>query len=322
MSPFGGLFGHDKRSARATGKYAGDTGELPALPGQTPLWSQLPQAPPVPQAPQGAPMDVSGLADNSLVQTQPIPSARKRYGAFDDQQYRNTMLQMAAGFFGSQNFGDGMANAANAIAQGNERARRENLPTIGGPDDAFEIYTDPETGERTYRPLEEVQDYVKAKYERLKPKDTVDLNARYAMQLEGLPPERRAIIGQYMADNPDLFPGFNPALLTAPDMGAGVVARNGQTVPQQVAAKQRTIAEGHRQADREVRNGQRDRQLGIQAGRAAAQTSQAATRIGLSRQAGARSERSLQLRENKAGASSDGYEYRTVNGKLQRRKIQ
>lgn len=325
MSTFGGLFGHDKLSARASGKYT-DNGELPALPGQSPVYPQTPQnflqAPPqATQAPQGTPYDVSGIASQPLVETKLPPAPPKRRGAFDDEHYRQTMLQMAAGFFGAQNFGDGMANAATAIAQGNEAARQAERPVLGGPDDAFEIYTDPETGEHRYVPIPEAQDYLKAKRDRVTPEDVLDFNGRYAKQLGSISdPEERRRAAEYMHRTPSLFPGFDPALLESDALVTGVVARNGQTVPQAIQAQQRTVAENNRETYR--RGQERDRQVrtDLMGRKTNASISQGERRVSLSAAAGGRAERGLQIKETKANMS-DGYEYRVVNGKVQRRKI-
>jgi hypothetical protein len=284
-----GLFSHDKLSARASGKYT-DNGELPALPGQAPVYPQTPQnflqsPPQASQAPQGTPYDVSGIASQPFDQVIGLPKAPPpRRGAFDNHHYQQTMLQMAAGFFGAQNFGDGMANAATAIAQGNEAVRQAGRPTLGGPDDAFEIYTDPETGEHRYVPIKEAQDYLEGKRNRITPKDRVDFNSRYAMQLAGIKdPEQRELAAQYMATNPALFPAFDRVLIDGPEIVTGVVARNGQTVPQQVAAKQRSAAEEHREADRAYRRQQGDQRIAIQGQRASAATRQGDARVGIAR---------------------------------------
>lgn len=315
MSTFGGLFGHDKLSARASGKYT-DNGELPALPGQAPVYPQTPQnflqAPPqVPQAPQGTPYDVSGIASQPLVETQLPPAPPRRRGAFDDQHYRQTMLQMAAGFFGSQNFGDGMANAAMAIANGNEAARQAERPTLGGPDDAFEIYTDPETGEHSYVPIQAAQDYLKAKRDRVTPEDILDFNGRYAKQLGSIadPAERRKT-AEYMANNPSLFPGFDKALLDSDPLATGVVARNGQTVPQAIQAQQRTQAEEHRETYRRRQEDDRKERTALIGRKTNASISQGERRVALSAAAGSRAARK-DARSNPAQVSNEA-QYRAL----------
>src|SRR3546814_16530032 len=54
--------------------------------------------------------------------------------------------------------------------------RQEGRPVLGGPDDAFEIYTDPQTGERSYKPVKEFVEYNENK--RTKQKDVADINGR------------------------------------------------------------------------------------------------------------------------------------------------
>lgn len=123
-------------------------------------------------APQGAlssstlraaaegPMDVSGMADNQLVEAPKLPLAPpKRPSLFDDEHRRETFLAIAAGMGQGQNFGEGLSAAAQNLLGLQRGLREEGRPEIGGPDDAFEITTDPATGERTYKPIEPYQAY-------------------------------------------------------------------------------------------------------------------------------------------------------------------
>src|SRR3546814_19327362 len=62
------------------------------------------------------------------------------------------------------NLGESMANAADAILSSRKdlRSRTVKQTELGGPDDAFEIVTDPETGERSYLQVPGFQEYLAA----------------------------------------------------------------------------------------------------------------------------------------------------------------
>jgi hypothetical protein len=154
MSIFGGLFGHDKKSARATGAYQEPT-SLPPLPGMG-LQGDL-----------GSGLNLPNT-DRPRFQADSLPTPPppvKRPGAFDDAHRRDTLLQMSAGFFGANGMGNGLANAAQIIASQNAAARAEARPQYGGPDNAFEVTTDPQTGQRTYKAVPEITGYLHQKAE-------------------------------------------------------------------------------------------------------------------------------------------------------------
>lgn len=324
MNLFGGLFGHDAKSARAAGKFTDDA------------TAALPSAPPTPQAGGAAsdPMQAPAMTGNigsgfsfapQTAQLDQLPTAppapAKKAGAFDDDHYRQTMLAMAAGFFGSQNFGDGLSKAAEAIYNGNADAQKKAQVSYGGPDGAFEITTDPHTGKRTYTPVQEVVDYQNHKAAKLTPEKLLDLNGRYALALQGTDPAKRGEAAAFMANNPTLYPGFNPALVGAGD-NLGLSASTGQTVTQSGAAAQRADAEQRREADRAYKRGQGDQRIALQAKKTDASIAQGNERIGLSAAAGGRAAQSNTRANLKAGISPDGYQYRMgPNGKIQRRKV-
>ncbi|MDF0489235.1 hypothetical protein PX554_13925 [Sphingomonas sp. H39-1-10] len=186
MALFGGLFGHDQVSARAAGKFQ----DTPAQP------LQLPQAPPS--------VSMGFMPTTTAPTTDPasrLPQAPpRRPGAFDKDHYQQTMLALAAGFFGSQNFGEGLGKAAEAIYAGNADARQPLKSTFGGPDDSFRISTDPRTGQQTVEAVPAFQDYLRAKAEaaakaKIKPvpaRDSLDAQGRLAAVVGALPPKDQA----------------------------------------------------------------------------------------------------------------------------------
>src|SRR3546814_9311660 len=86
------------------------------------------------------------------------------------------LLAIAAGMGQGLNFGDGLGAAARNLYGLQQDLRQEGRPVLGGPDDAFEIYTDPQTGERSYKPVKEFVEYNENK--RTKQKDVADINGR------------------------------------------------------------------------------------------------------------------------------------------------
>src|SRR3546814_11936440 len=77
---------------------------------------------------------------------------------------RDTLLAIGAGMMRGGNLGESMANAADAILSSRKdlRSRTVKQTELGGPDDAFELVTDPETGERSYRQVPGFQEYLAA----------------------------------------------------------------------------------------------------------------------------------------------------------------
>lgn len=269
MSLFGGLFGHNKESAQASGA----TPDAAMSPAPSPY---------LPQYPAASMPALPSLPSQPALPAAPPPTRQGRAGAFDDDHYRQTMLGLAAGFFGSRNLGDGLANAAQTIAAGNEDARRQRQFQYGGPDNAFEYTTDPRTGERSYRLLPEVESYLHDKKGMITPDKALDFNGRYALALQGLPEDQRPGAAQYMAAHPDLYPGFSPALVGAGGL-IGLSASTGQTVTQSGAAVRAATAENHRQEARVAQHDLGERRLAVAQGRAAVAASQGQQRIAISR---------------------------------------
>jgi hypothetical protein len=169
--------------------------------------------------------------------------------------------------------------------QGSLQSEQRKTREFGGPDNSFEIITDPTTGERTYRPVEAFQGYLKDKA--TKPKDTADMNGRVMFALQQLPADQRATAyagvlanpGRYGVDPETMPPEYDPNYVA---MSAGI----GMTVSQAIARRQ---AEEKAAADREARakaQADREARTRIIGDRAAASTRQAEERLSLSRTRG------------------------------------
>lgn len=179
MTLFGNLFAHDKKAAVPTGALsssmvsAGAPSGASAFPQAATIQHfQLPgygqELPPVSdrvlaENGQGQLPPVGGTSTSVADLPTPPPSIKQRKGAFDADHRAQTLLAMSAGFFGSQNFGEGLGRAAQAIYAGNADALDRGKPTLGGPDNAFEVYTDERTGQHTLVPIQAVQEYVRQK---------------------------------------------------------------------------------------------------------------------------------------------------------------
>src|SRR3546814_4474996 len=94
------------------------------------------------------------------------------------------------------NLGESMANAADAILSSRKdlRSRTVKQTELGGPDDAFEIVTDPETGERSYRQVPGFQEYLAAQAQaknQPKPDDIVKQRGAVMGSILAAPKEQR-----------------------------------------------------------------------------------------------------------------------------------
>lgn len=124
---------------------------------------------------------------------------RKSYRPFSKENRSDTLLSLGLGLLSRpDSFAAGIGAGAEAIGQRRNAFDQLQRPTpaeIGGPDDSFEIYTDPDTGERTYKPIAAVQDYVTAKSKaKAAPKasDVVRLRSATASAISALPEAQRA----------------------------------------------------------------------------------------------------------------------------------
>jgi len=265
---------------------------------------QVPVAPPAAtaQAPVGAP---PGL---------PKPPPRRRLNLFDDEHRSSTLLAIGAGLLSGSSFGDGAGRAAQNLLTLRQRMEAEERPNreIGGPDNSFEIITDPRTGERTYQPVEPFQTYLKDKA--TKPKDVADMNGRAMFAVQKLPPEQRAAAYAGILANPGRY-GVDPSTMPAqydPEYAA-LTAGMGMTVSQALTRQQAGEAEEHREEHREFGRDDQRRRTDAYIDRQGALTSQGQQRIGQAQQR-------IGMSRAKAGATS-AYEYRVgPDGRFQRRK--
>ncbi|WP_375292309.1 hypothetical protein [Sphingomonas melonis] len=205
-----------------------------------------------------------------------LPAAPPRSASpFDKEHRRETFLGLAQAFGSGFNFGDGLANAAGVLGQryGDIRKETRQQHEFGGPDDTFDIQTDPRTGERTVTAIPQFQQYLAEK--RVKPADRADMNGRAMFALQQLPPEQRAAAYASMRQNPGQY-GIDPASMPAeydPNYAA-MAAGMGMTVSQAMTRRQ---ADDRADATADYRaqvQADRTRRTGIYESRAAATTAQ------------------------------------------------
>jgi hypothetical protein len=90
--------------------------------------------------------------------------ARKKFRAFDKDNRSKTLLAIGTGLLSHPySFAQGIGAAGENVGRlrdtFDERQRPDNS-TIGGPDNAFQISTDRETGEQTFTPIPAMTDYL------------------------------------------------------------------------------------------------------------------------------------------------------------------
>lgn len=281
---------------------------------------QLPKVPPQ----QGAlamnipnPMPTPALM---APMAKPMASApKKEASVWDKDNRRRTFLAMAQAFGSNKNFFGGLGDAAGnvgSLMDGLKAKQKKAQPEIGGPDNSFEIHTDPETGIRTYTPIAAFQDYKRDSRE--KPKDVADLSGRAMYAIADMPEDKRKAAYDHMVQNPAVYgmeadwlpPVYDPQYVaTRASMGSNVAqSRTRETAEESAASRERIALE----------------RLGIYRDRSGALTRQGDARIGLSA-AKANAPKAPPSRRSggsKSSAGGGGYETRIgPNGQVQRRKI-
>lgn len=205
------------------------------------------------------------------------PKAVQGTGLWDPGNRHKTLLAIGTGLLSGRDFFSGVGAAGQNILGLSDRlevANKKKLPEIGGPDNSFEIHTDPETGERTYKPIAAFQDYKRDTRE--KPKDVADMTGRAMYNLSRLPKEEQAAAYADMVANPKDY-GLEPDWIARTEYDPNYVAMRagmGSNVSQSRGADTRD-----RGTDARISQG--ERRLGIYGERSEALTRQGDTRVGL-----------------------------------------
>lgn len=156
----------------------------------------------------------------------PPPSvAGKKPTIWDKEHISETLANIGQAFLSNQNFGEGLGAAAGAIGNGMRGLRQERVKSVeyGGPDDMFEITTDPATGERSVREVPEFSKAVKEGREArtaVRGKDAVNFRSNALYGIAQMPPAEREAAYQtllasgslYGVDTAGLPPGWDDSL--------------------------------------------------------------------------------------------------------------
>jgi len=168
----------------------------------------------------------------------PSTPAASKPALFDADHRRQTLLTMAAALAGGRNLGESIANVTSGLAGLNGALSTEQRKSreLGGPDNSFEIITDPKTGERTYQPVKPLQDYIKDKA--MKPKDVADMNGRAMFSILQMPEADREAAYAGVLANPEHY-GVDRASLppTYDPTYAALTSGMGMTVSQAMIRK-------------------------------------------------------------------------------------
>lgn len=201
------------------------------------------------------------------------PFAMRRSTPWDRDHISETLLGMGAGFLSSRNFGDGLGNAAQALAERNRDLRAEQAKSVsyGGPNDQFEITQDA-YGNRTVREVPEfraanereaankiklAQATSQAK-QGLTTKDHLDFQSRALHAIATtVPPERRQEAYQRLISNPEQY-GIDASQMPATwdDLYGTIGGSLGLNVNQSMTQDRARTAAAERTRHNQVTEGQ------------------------------------------------------------------
>lgn len=269
---FFGLFGGSKPSNNPLMNLP----KAPPAPGQSPTGYDLPNLPQIAQAPQAS----SGLTQ----QLPPAPPPTKKPSIWDNDHRRDTLLAISAGILSGDNFAEGMGGVAKNLLAQRQALKAEGRPTLGGPDDAFEIYTDPETGQHVFKPIQAAIDYQRSKT--VKPAQRADMVGRVHYAISQLPEDQRAAAWADIQANPEAYNLTDEDVATEYDpQRSAILANTGMTVSQALTRSQASENADEAEAARQAALNLRRQALGIAERRANASISQGQQRISIAQQA-------------------------------------
>lgn len=200
-------------------------------------------APQVPKAP--------GMGPYALPQA-PVSRRRPRVNMFDREHLSDTLFALGTGMMQGSNFGESLANAAGSLREARAGYLAEETPhtEIGGPDNSFEITTDPVTGERSYRQIPEFAKRAEEERRRQQApnvRDRVTLRGQVMSSILRAPVEQRAALyQQFLQDSASLYGDLGlPA--TWDDATAQVMADQAITPEARMTAEARDRAQDYRE---------------------------------------------------------------------------
>ncbi|MBD8619311.1 hypothetical protein IFT67_10305 [Sphingomonas sp. CFBP 13728] len=117
---------------------------------------------------------MQGAMSSSFVAQEPPQGvlSRKKFKPFDKDNRSKTLLAIGTGLLANpMSFAAGIGAAGENVGKLRDTyddLQRPDKSTIGGPDNAFQITTDRETGEQTFKPIPAMTDYLGKKAAALK----------------------------------------------------------------------------------------------------------------------------------------------------------
>ena len=250
--------------------------KAPPAPGKSPTGYDLPNLPQIAQAPQAG----AGLTQ----QLPPAPPPVKKPSIWDDQHRKDTLLAISAGILQGDNFAEGMGSVAKNLLAQRQALRSEGKPTLGGPDDAFEITTDPVTGKHTFTPIQAALDYQRSKT--VKPAQRADMVGRVHYAISQLPEEQRAAAWADVQANPEAYSLTDEDVATEYDpQRSAILANTGMTVSQALTRSQASENADAAEVARQEALRLRGQMVDIARRRTDASISQGQQRIGIAQQA-------------------------------------
>ncbi|API58520.1 hypothetical protein BSL82_03695 [Tardibacter chloracetimidivorans] len=145
--------------------------------------------------------------DTDFLSRLPKAPPTRSTNPFAKENRSDTLLAIGSGMMRGGNFGESLANAADTILSRRQDLRKANVrqSTLGGPDDAFEITVDPETGERSYTPVQAFQNYLeeqKASKNQPKADDVIKQRGAVMGSILQAPKEQRATLYERVVSDP------------------------------------------------------------------------------------------------------------------------
>lgn len=261
-----------------------------------PIQPALMQAP-APQAPQPEqPQAVPALqqAQPSALQIRPAS-----FKPFDKENRSRSLLAIGTGLLSSNDFFKGVGQAGQNLEGVRDEYRAKHTPTtqIGGPDNSFEVTYDPQTGQRSYKPIDEFTQYQADKFSREhapKPEDVIKVRGNTMAAIMKLPEGlRQQAYSDYLADSKRLGFDFGLPAEFNPDVASSMANQalgvNGLTANELADARLRQSGE----------NAQA--RLGL----ARQSASRADARLGLARAAASRAEIKAKAPPSKRGSKGN-----------------
>ncbi len=189
----------------------------------------------------------------------PVKAAPERFKPFSKENRSDTLMAIGTGLLSHpESFAAGIGAAGENVGALRSKFQKDakKSTALGGPDNAFQVTTDPETGEQTFKEVPAFKSYLDSKRRASTapgPKDTVAATASLATLVENYPPEQRdnawKLGKAYLQQQ-----GYSINLPDEYNSGAGGVLAGMGLTPAAQASADRDAAEAARRQANEDRN--------------------------------------------------------------------